>query len=260
MNRRRGRCRCGAVPMPGVTQFGLQWRTCARCWCADRWPRAKRRAALKALPKEFRRWDMGGRRGYLHAVRLHQWEVRRARQWTRKSAPILRTLTDMQQAFVRFYVEQGQRNATQAARRAGYGEQSTANGGGAARVAGCRLLKRADIQKAIREIVSERAERRRKLQRELKALKAEKHRRAMIREYMPRIVEQWEAIASTRGPQSKAARMARRLRGQTMLRLPGRCRCGEPTDPGLKSCAPCRRYRRQYRRRYRLRRRLLRVA
>ena len=259
MNRRRGRCRCGAVPMPGVTQFGLQWRTCARCWCADRWPRAKRRAALKALPKEFRRWDMGGRRGYLHAVRLHQWEVRRARQWARKSAPILRTLTDMQQAFVRFYVEQGQRNATQAARRAGYGVQSTANGGSAPRVAGCLLLKRADIQKAIREVESELADRLRRDRELLAALKAEQERRKFL-PLREEILGLLESAGRRHGPQSNAARDARRLRGRAVLRLPGRCRCGEQSDPGLKSCAPCRRERRHYRRRYRARRRVLRIA
>ena len=268
LNRRRGLCRCGATPTEGLTAWGRPWRTCIRCRLADRAPRAKRRTALKSLPKELRRYDMGGSRGYLHAMHLHQWELRRAREWERKAAPILPALTDMQQAFVRLYIEQGQRNATQAARLAGYGEQSMANGGSAARVAGCRLLKRADIQKAIREVVSERAERLRRDRALLAALEAERDRRAMLEamgvesmaELRESMTELLEDAGRRLGPQSKAARLARRYRGQAMLRLPGRCRCGEQSDPGTASCAPCRRERRHYRRRYRARCRLLRAA
>ena len=265
MNRRRGRCRCGDRPTPGVNRFGLPWRTCARCRAVDRAARAKPRAALMAIPKEFRRYKLKGRRGYLHAVWLYQCHLRFERRQQRKAAPVLPTLTAQRRAFVRFYVEQGKRNGERAALRAGYGVDSAANGGRAAAVYACRLLKRADIQKAIRELVSERAERLRAIETELKRRRED---RAMLEavgiESMTELCESMAGLLEDAGRrlglQSKAAREARRWRRQAVLRLPGRCRCGRRADPGLKSCAPCRRERRHYRRTYRARRRLLRVV
>ena len=253
LNRRRGLCRCGAVPMPGLTQFGKPWRTCARCWCADRLPRAKRRAEIRAMPKELRRYVARGRRGHLQAVQMHRWEIKRGQQWREaERPPMLRLANDKQRAFVRYFVEQGERNAERAAIRAGYCAGSTARGGRAAAVYASTLRKRPDIQAAIRQCRGE-----------LKAArKAELHEqesrkvRATIAEFLPAL----EAQAMAAGPQSNIAREIRRARGQAMLRLPGHCRCGAVADPGLKSCAPCRRERRHYRRRQRARRRLLRIA
>ena len=202
---------------------------------------------------------MPGRRGYLMAESMHRAELWREGELRRKAAPILPTLTDKQRAFVRLYVEQGKRNGERAALRAGYGVASAANGGRSAAVSASRLLKRADIQKAIREVVSERAERLRRDQTMLAALESELERRA-LRRIVAGIADELEPVGRMRGPQSKAARLARRYRGQTMLRLPGRCRCGEQSDPGTASCAPCRRERRHYRRRYRANRRPLRAA
>ena len=193
------------------------------------------------------------------AESMHRADLWRESEIRRKAAPVLPTLTKQRRAFVRLYVEQGKRNGERAALRAGYGRASAANGGRAAAVYASRLLKRADIQKAMRELDSERAHENRRIRQQIKAIEAELDRRAML-EFRELEASAWEAMGRLRGPQSKAARLARRLRGLTALRLPGRCRCGEQADPGAASCAPCRRERRHYRRRYRARRRVLRIA
>ena len=43
-----------------------------------------------------------------------------------------------------------------------------------------------------------------------------------------------------RGPFSKPAMALRRLHGEPVSRVPGRCRCGAPADAGRASCTPCR--------------------
>ena len=261
-NRRRGLCRCGAERIRGRTARGLPYRTCYGCWGHDRARRRQRKARYDALPWDLRRYAMPWWTGphLAHAERLWRCEIVR----DQPPASALSLLTIKQQAFVRYYVEQGQRNASQAARLAGYGEQSTVNGSSAARVAGCLLLKRDDVQAAIREVadelVSERAEQRRRDQEMLAALQAELDRRAMLRA-LDRLADQMEAAAHRHGPQSTAARTARRFRRQAVLRLPGHCRCGARADsPKGASCAKCRRERRHYRRRYRANRGPLRAA
>ena len=123
---------------------------------------------------------MPGRRGYLFAESMHRADLWRESEISRKAAPVLRTLTDKRQAFVRLYVEQGQRNGERAALRAGFGLASAANGGRAAAVMACWLRKRADIQKAIREVVSERAHENRRIRQQINAIEAELDRRARI--------------------------------------------------------------------------------
>ena len=245
-NRRQGKCWCGAEPIEGR-------RVCFVHHAVEIESRERKRRAVKSLPPELRRYVTRGRRGHLGAMDMQRWEIERVRRKREARRPAMsRLANDMQRSFVAYLVEQGQRNAERAALRAGYGVVSAANGGRAAAVAGCRLLKRTDIQAAIREYRGEVNAARKAAAHEQESREV----RAAIAEFLPAL----EAQAVAAGPQSVIAREIRRARGQAMLRLPGHCRCGAVADPGLKSCAPCRRERRHYRRRQRARRRLLRIA
>ena len=254
-NRRRGLCRCGAERIRGRTARGLPYRTCYGCWGHDRARRRQRKARYDALPRDLRRYAMPWWTGpsLAHAERLWRGEIARGQ----RAASALSLLTTKRQAFVRYYVEQGQRNAERAALRAGIGAESAANGGRAASVYACRLLKRDEVQAAIRELVIEAGRKRMSDQKMLAALLAELDRRAMLRT-LDRVADQMEAASHRHGPQSTAARAARRFRRQAVLRLPGHCRCGKRADPDRASCTPCRRSRRDYRRECRAARRWLR--
>ena len=256
-NRRCGKCWCGAGPIEGR-------RVCFAHHATEIESRERRRRAIKTLPAELRRYVSPGRRGYLGAMDMRRWEIERARRQSDARLPVMpRLANDRLRAFVRFYVEQGQRNGERAAIRAGYGVASAAKGGRAAAVKASMLRKRPNIQAAIREVAREQAKQRRRDQERQAAAVAEREQRATVRalgyESVAELIAVTESMmvddAKMAGPQSLAARELRRRRGQTVLRLPGRCRCGKRAGRGLKSCAGCRRERRHYRRRYRGRRR-----
>ena len=119
---------------------------------------------------------------------------------------------------------------------------STARGGRAAAVAGCRIAKRPYIVAAVREYRA-RLDHQAALARELARRDKARADRASI--------ETMLAMFAGAGPQSRAARVLRRMRHEPVSREPGRCRCGAPVSDGFASCELCRareRRRGQYRR------------
>ena len=72
---------------------------------------------------------------------------------------------------------------------------------------------------------------------------------------MRRIEAMLGELAARAGPFSSAAKTMRRLHGEPVSRVPGRCRCGEVGDAGFASCTPCRARSRSRSQRVRLERR-----
>ena len=250
-NRHLGHCRCGAHPQSGLTARGQPYRTCARCLVADRRNRKRCLAAWKAIPRAVRVGITGmpftpPRRSPppVRTVRVYQRhvdELRKACEVEAPPAPPPR-LTDQQRAFVAAYLANG-RNGTRAAKEAGYGVESTARGGRAASVAASRLLRRANVQRAIATAEAATAETVRKQRLVRRVLReCERQRQAAA------LAARLEPMAQKCGPQSRAARLCRQLRGEPELPVPGHCRCGQPVSPSRASCVACRVTRRFYRR------------
>ena len=257
-NRRSGQCRCGALPVEGMTARGEPYRTCARCLSRDRAYRARRLAAWKTTPRPVRSGITGmpytpPRRipPPLRTIRVYQRHVADLRKAC--EAEPVPSLTDRQAAFVRAYVESG--NGERAALAAGYGALSASRGGRAAAVAACRLLRRAGIRDAIAAAIE--AAKRKALKAAVRAELA--RRRVQQAAHRESLIAALAPLAAMCGPQSGAARLCRRMRGEPVLREPGRCRCGARADPRYASCAPCRHRHRDYRRATRERERRLRT-
>ena len=121
---------------------------------------------------------------------------------------------------------------------AGYGKISANQGGRSAAVKSSVLLKRPDIQKAIREYKAElyRSEQ----------LRKEAQRRADARAMINTLIDNLKPHVSNDKPHSRTAKVLRRLQGQPVERVPGYCRCGDPVTPGYASCEPCRVKHRHY--------------
>ena len=263
-NRRRGLCGCGAERTPG-------FKSCQRCRGSDTARQYRRRAKvrpladrelralaqsaradspagrelrrrLRALPPELRRYGPLGLTLPSDAdMREPTRAAGRARTAPAQPMPGFDALSGRLQAFVRDLVTNGG-NGTAAARAAGYGAVSTARGGRAAAVAGCRIAKRPYIVAAVRKYRA-RLDHQAALARELARRDKARADRASI--------ETMLAMFAGAGPQSRAARVLRRMRHEPVSREPSRCRCGAPVSDGFASCELCRareRRRGQYRR------------
>ena len=163
-----------------------------------------------------------------------QWQVQ-------AEAPALPQLDRRARTFVKKYVELGgHRCGERAALMAGYGKISAYQGGRSAAVKACILLKRHDIQQAIREEYQAMLYRNEQLQ-----LEAERRaeRRAMVSD----LVDNLKQIVRDDKPHSKAAQLMRRLQGQPVKRVPGYCVCGDTVTEGYASCENCRLRHRLYR-------------
>lgn len=245
LNRLKGLCECGAIPAQGVSIRGKRYVKCTECLDKRRAREARRRAEVKALPDEIRRYAGNGRHPFFRdlALSMYQVEQEQAQREARAAEPAFPKLTDKRRAFVQKYVELGASwgAGERAALLAGYGKISAAQGGRAASVHACNLLKRPDVLQAIREYQA-------RLARD-EQLRREAERREQVRAETARLIEALKPLVSDRGKQqSGAARLLRRLQGQAMQRIPGRCVCGEPVTEGYASCEPCRVKHRDYRR------------
>ena len=200
---------------------------------------------LRRLPDDIRRYAGNGRHAGFRALALslHRVEQGRRDKAIEAAQPVLPKLDNRKRLFIQKYVELGASwgVAEKAALMAGYGKISASQGGRSAAVKASVLLKRADIQKAIREYrdMLYRSEQLR--------LAAEqnsgRHARAMINT----IIDNLKMHVSDSQPQSRAAQVLRRLQGQPVKRVPGYCVCGDRVTEGYASCEPCRVKHRHYR-------------
>lgn len=237
-NRAKGLCRCGAPVRPGECgpgpNYGQPYSSCEKCYLARRRQAARKQERRRQRAEIERRYRSPNPNAPL--------------SWESPPPP----LSPKRQAFVRAYVEHG--NASRAAIEAGYCAESTARGGRGASKRGCLLLKRPEIQKAIRERRLEvEAERQANLEKMREAVRErlareEEQRREDLRDRM--ILELLE-LPSAALPQSGASRLIRRFLHHDHRRIPGLCRCGDPVTPGVhrggkyqdrefSSCASCR--------------------
>ena len=243
LNRRAGLCKCGNKPIDGQSARGKQYTTCATCLAKQRAYDGARLAEIKALPDDIRRYAGNGRyAGYRDlALSLHRAEQDRRDKAIEAAQAVLPKLDNRKRLFIQKYVELGAKwgAGERAAIMAGYGKISAYQGGRSAAVRACNLLKRADIQKAIREY------RTMLYQSEQLRLAAEK--RADARAMINTIIDNLKQHVSDEHPQSRAAQTLRRLQGQPVRRVPGYCVCGEPVTEGFASCEPCRVKHRLYR-------------
>ena len=241
-NRRAGLCKCGKPPIDGKSARGKQYTTCMTCLTKQRAYDGARLAEIKALPDDIRRYAGSGRyAGYRDmALSLQRNEQERRDRAIEAAQPAYPKLNDRQRLFVQRYVELGggHGTATRAALMAGYGKISASQGGRSAAVKASVLLKRADIQKAIREYKAElyRGEQ----------LRKEAQRRADARAMIDSLITNLKPLVSDDNPHSRTAKLLRRLQGQPVERIPGYCSCREPVTPGYSSCEPCRVKHRHY--------------
>ena len=243
LNRRAGLCKCGNKPIDGQSARGKQYTTCMTCLTKQRAYDGARLAEIKALPDDIRRYAGNGRHAGFRALALslHRVEQGRRDKAIEAAQPVLPKLDNRKRLFIQKYVELGASwgVAEKAAIMAGYGKISAYQGGRSAAVKASVLLKRADIQKAIREY-------RDMLYRsEQVRLAAEK--RAANRAMINTIIDNLKMHVSDSQPQSRAAQVLRRLQGQPVKRVPGYCVCGDPVTEGYASCKPCRIKHRHYR-------------
>ena len=235
-NRRAGLCKCGKPPIDGKSARGKQYTTCLTCLTKTRAYDSARWQEIKALPDDIRRYAGSGRyAGYRDmALSLQRNEQERRDRAIEAAQPAYPKLNDRQRLFVQRYVELGASwgAAEKAALMAGYGKISASQGGRSAAVKASVLLKRADIQRAIREYKDElyRSEQ----------LRKEAQRRADAQAMINTLIDNLKPLVSDDNPHSPAAKALRRLQGQPVDRLPGYCVCGEPVTPGYASCEPCR--------------------
>ena len=242
-NRRAGLCACGNKRIDGYTARGKRYTTCATCLAKHRAYHGGRLAEIKALPDDIRRYAGNGRyAGYRDlALSLNRVEQDRRDRAIEAAAAVLPKLNKRALVFVKKYVELGAKwgAGERAAIMAGYGKISAYQGGRSAAVRACNLLKRADIQKAIREY--------RDMLYRSEQLQAEAEKRAERRAMVSGLIDNLKQIVRDDKPHSKVAQTLRRLQGQPVKRVPGYCVCGEPVTEGYASCEPCRIKHRYYR-------------
>ena len=241
-NRRAGLCACGNKRIDGYTARGKRYTTCATCLAKHRAYHGGRLAEIKALPGDIRRYAGNGRNAGFRALALslHRIEQDRDKRIAQAAAAVLPDLDRKARAFVQKYVDLGaHRCGERAALMAGYGKISAYQGGRSAAVKACNLLKRADIQKAIREY--------RDMLYRSEQLRREAEQRAANRAMINTIIDSLKMHVSDNQPHSRAAQTMRRLQGQPVKRVPGYCVCGDPVTEGYASCEPCRIKHRYYR-------------
>ena len=243
LNRRAGLCKCGNKPIDGQSARGKRYTTCMTCLTKQRAYDGARLAEIKALPDDIRRYAGNGRyAGYRDlALSLHRVEQGRRDKAIEAAQAVLPKLDNRKRLFIQKYVELGAKwgAGERAALMAGYGKISAYQGGRSAAVKASVLLKRADIQKAIREY--------RTMLYQSEQLRQEAQRRADARAMINTIIDSLKMHVSDSQPQSRAAQVLRRLQGQPVKRVPGYCVCGEPVTEGFASCEPCRVKHRHYR-------------
>ena len=250
LNRRAGLCKCGNKPIDGQSARGKRYTTCMTCLTKQRAYDGARLAEIKALPDDIRRYAGNGRHAGFRAMALslHRVEQGRRDKAIEAAQAVLPKLDNRKRLFIQKYVELGAKRGAgeRAALMAGYGKISASQGGRSAAVKASVLLKRADIQKAIREY------RDMLYQDEQVRLAAEQVRlaaeqRAANRAMINTIIDNLKMHVSDSQPQSRAAQVLRRLQGQPVKRVPGYCVCGDPVTEGYASCKPCRIKHRLYR-------------
>ena len=237
LNRRAGLCKCGNKPVDGQSARGKRYTTCMTCLTKQRAYDSARLAEIKALPDDIRRYA-----GYRDlALSLHRAEQDRRDKAIEAAQAVLPKLDNRKRLFIQKYVELGAKwgAGERAAIMAGYGKISAYQGGRSAAVRACNLLKRADIQRAIREY--------RTMLYQSEQLRREAEQRADARALINTIIDNLKQHVSDDKPNSSAAQTLRRLQGQPVRRVPGYCVCGEPVTEGYASCEPCRIKHRYYR-------------
>ena len=243
LNRRAGLCKCGNKPIDGQSARGKRYTTCMTCLTKQRDYDGARLAEIKALPDDIQRYAGNGRYKKWRALglSLHRVEQDRRDKAVEAAQPVLPKLDNRKRLFIQKYVELGAKwgVAEKAALMAGYGKISASQGGRSAAVKACVLLKRADIQKAIREYKD--------MLYRSEQLRQEAQRRADAWAMINTIIDNLKMYVSDSQPQSRAAQVLRRLQGQPVKRVPGYCVCGEPVTEGFASCEPCRVKHRHYR-------------
>ena len=243
LNRRAGLCKCGKQPIDGYTARGKRYTSCPTCLAKQRAYHGGRLAEIKALPDDIRRYAGNGRYAGFRALALslHRVEQDRRDKAIEAAQAVLPKLDNRKRLFTQKYVELGAKRGAgeRAAIMAGYGKISAYQGGRSAAVKASVLLKRADIQKAIREYKD--------MLYRSEQLRQEAQRRADARALINTIIDNLKQHVSDEHPQSPAAQTLRRLQGQPVRRVPGYCVCGEPVTEGFASCEPCREKHRLYR-------------
>ena len=243
LNRQAGLCKCGNKPVDGQSARGKRYTTCMTCLTKQRAYDSARLAEIKALPDDIRRYAGNGRyAGYRDlALSLHRAEQDRRDKAIEAAQAVLPKLDNRKRLFIQKYVELGAKwgAGERAAIMAGYGKISAYQGGRSAAVRACNLLKRADIQRAIREY--------RTMLYQSEQLRKEAQRRADARAMINTLIDNLKPLVSDDKPNSPAAKALRRLQGQPVNRVPGYCVCGDPVTEGYASCEPCRIKHRHYR-------------
>ena len=244
LNRARGLCACGDKPIDGYSARGERYTKCAPCLEKSRAYHGGRLAEIKALPDDIRRYAGKGRYRFFRSMALSMYRVEQDRRdrAIEAAAAVLPKLNKRALVFVKKYVELGAKwgAGEQAALMAGYGKISASQGRRSAAVRACNLLKRADIQRAIREY--------RTMLYRSEQLRKEAQRRADAKAMIDRLITNLKPLVSDDKPFSRTAKLLRRLQGQPVDRLPGYCVCGDPVTPGYATCEPCRVQHRLYRR------------
>ena len=242
LNRRAGLCKCGNPPIDGKSARGKQYTTCMTCLTKQRAYDSARWQEIKALPDDIRRYAGNGRYKKYRALGLSLQRIEQDRRDKAIEAaqPVLPKLDNRKRLFIQKYVELGASwgAGERAALMAGYGKISAYQGGRSAAVRACNLLKRADIQRAIREY--------RTMLYRSEQLRKEAQRRADAQAMINTLIDNLKPLVSDDNPHSPAAKALRRLQGQPVDRLPGYCGCGDPVTPGYASCEPCRVKHRHY--------------
>ena len=231
------------MPIDGQSARGKRYTTCMTCLTKQRAYDGARLAEIKALPDDIRRYAGNGRHAGFRALALslHRVEQGRRDKAIEAAQPVLPKLDNRKRLFIQKYVELGASwgVAEKAALMAGYGKISASQGGRSAAVKASVLLKRADIQKAIREY--------RDMLYRSEQLRLAAEKRAANRAMINTIIDNLKMHVSDDNPNSLAAQTLRRLQGQPVRRVPGYCVCGEPVTEGFASCEPCRVKHRHYR-------------
>ena len=159
LNRARGLCACGDKPIDGYSARGERYTKCAPCLEKSRAYHGGRLAEIKALPDDIRRYAGNGRYKKYRALGLSLQRIEQDRRDKAIEAaqPVLPKLDKRKRLFIQKYVELGASwgVAEKAALMAGYGKISASQGGRSAAVKASVLLKRASIQRAIREYKDE---------------------------------------------------------------------------------------------------------
>ena len=242
-NRRAGLCKCGNPPIDGKSARGKQYTTCMTCLVKQRAYDSARWQEIKALPDDIRRYAGNGRYKKYRALglSLHRAEQERRDRAIEAAEAVLPKLDNRKRLFIQKYVELGASwgAGERAAIMAGYGKISASQGGRSAAVRACNLLKRADIQRAIREY--------RTMLYRSEQLRKEAQRRADAQAMINTLIDNLKPLVSDDKPFTRTAKLLRRLQGQPMERIPGYCLCGDTVTPGYASCKPCRIKHRHYR-------------